>query len=250
MSERIQKVLARAGYGSRRKVESWIEEGRITINDQPARPGDHIDENDRVKLDGKLLKRLGSAGKQAVRVLAYYKSAGEICTREDPEGRPTVFRKLPRLTNGRWVSIGRLDINTMGLLLFTNDGALANGLMHPSHNIEREYAVRVLGTATAEQLQALRDGIQLEDGPARFTDIVESGGEGRNHWYHVVIMEGRNREVRRLWEAQDLRVSRLIRVRFGPYILPPNRRSGQIWELEQGDIRALKAAAGMSDAGQ
>lgn len=248
MSERIQKVLARAGVASRRKVEAMIAAGRITINDRTAQPGDRIDENDRVKLDGKLLKQLASPGKEPLRVVAYYKSAGEICTRDDPEGRPTVFRKLPKLAGGRWISVGRLDINTTGLILFTNNGDLANGLMHPSHNIDREYAVRVMGTARPEQLQALRDGVQLEDGPARFTDIVDSGGEGRNHWYHVVLMEGRNREVRRLWESQNLRVSRLIRVRFGPYILPPGKRTGQVWELEKDDIEALKAAAGMDQA--
>lgn len=242
MSERIQKALARAGYASRRKVEEWIKAGRLTINDQPAQLGDKIDENDRVKLDGKPLKKLDFSHNELPKVIAYYKKAGEICSRDDPEGRPTVFTKLPLLNRGRWINIGRLDLNTSGLLLFTTDGELANKLMHPSSNIDREYAVRVQGRVGPKQLQNLRDGVVLEDGPAKFTDIVESGGEGSNHWYHVVLMEGRNREVRRLWESQNVRVSRLIRVRFGPYILPPNKRTGQVWELDKKEIEALQEA--------
>ena len=244
MSERIQKVLARAGYGSRRKVEDWIKAGRITVNGQPAQLGDRIGENDRIRLDGRALSKIRFQTVQLPRIIALYKKAGEICTREDPEGRPTVFRNLPALTRGRWISIGRLDLNTAGLLLFTDDGDLANALMHPASNIDREYAVRVHGRVSPEQLQKLRDGVQLDDGPARFTDIVDSGGEGSNHWYHVVLMEGRNREVRRLWESQGVRVSRLIRVRFGPYILPPNKRTGQVWELEKKEVEALLEAAG------
>ncbi|MCG8325519.1 MAG: pseudouridine synthase [Thiotrichales bacterium] len=247
MSERIQKVLARAGYASRRKVEEWIEAGRITVNGRTAQTGDRIDAGDKVCLDGRPLKKIASAQADPIRVIACYKVAGEICSRDDPEGRPTVYKRLPKLNTGRWISIGRLDINTTGLLLFTNNGDLANALMHPSSNIDREYAVRVQGEASPRQLQALRDGVQLEDGPARFTDIVASGGEGSNHWYHVVLMEGRNREVRRLWESQNLRVSRLIRVRFGPYILPPNKRTGQVWELEKNEINVLKDAARFKD---
>jgi len=247
MSERIQKALARAGYGSRRKIEEWIKAGRISVNGETATPGDRIGANDKVRLDGKPIKKIDFTQQQTSRIIAYYKNAGEICSRDDPQGRPTVFAKLPKLSHGCWISVGRLDLNTTGLLLFTNNGDLANGLMHPSHNIDREYAVRVQGKVRPEQLQALRDGVQLEDGPARFTDIVDSGGEGSNHWYHVVLKEGRNREVRRLWESQNLRVSRLIRVRFGPYVLPRNKRSGQYWELEKADVKALKQAAGMEN---
>ncbi len=243
MAERIQKVLARAGFGSRREIERWIKDGRIDINGKKAGLGDQIDDNTIVKLDGKVLKRQRFEKNSKTRVIAYYKPEGEICTRNDPEGRPTVFKKLPRIQGGRWISVGRLDINSSGLLLFTNDGELANRLMHPSSEIDREYAVRVLGTATDEQLQTLRDGVELEDGFAKFTDIVESGGEGANHWYHVVLMEGKNREVRRLWESQGLVVSRLIRVRYGPYFLEPKRRVGNVWELEQKEIDSLVAAS-------
>lgn len=250
MSERIQKALARAGYGSRRRIDEWIKNGRISVNGKIAAPGDKIGANDKVRLDGKPLGKFDFTQQQAIRVIGYYKNAGEICSRDDPEGRPTVFTKLPKLSQGRWISVGRLDLNTTGLLLFTNNGDLANGLMHPSHNIDREYAVRVQGEVRPEQLQRLRDGVQLEDGPARFNDIVDSGGKGSNHWFHVVLMEGRNREVRRLWESQDLRVSRLIRVRFGPYVLPRYKRSGQYWELEKEDVMALKQAAGMVDRKQ
>lgn len=243
MAERIQKVLARAGFGSRREIERWIKEGRIEINGKKAGLGDQIDDNTIVKLDGKILKRQRLEKDSTTRVIGYYKPEGEICTRNDPEGRPTVFKKLPRIQGGRWISVGRLDINSSGLLLFTNDGELANRLMHPSSEIDREYAVRVLGTASDEQLQTLRDGVELEDGFARFTDIVESGGEGANHWYHVVLMEGKNREVRRLWESQGLVVSRLIRVRYGPYFLESKRRVGNVWELEQKEIDSLVAAS-------
>ncbi len=248
MTERIQKVLARAGYGSRRAIEDWIKAGRISVNGRIARTGDRIDAGDRVQLDGKPLKKIAVSTDQPTRIVACYKEAGQICSRHDPQGRPSVFRKLPRLENGRWISVGRLDLNTTGLLLFSNDGELAHGLMHPGSNIDREYAVRVHGRVGPEQLQRLRDGVELDDGPACFTDIVDSGGEGSNHWYHVVIMEGRNREVRRLWESQGVRVSRLIRVRFGPYMLPPNKRTGQVWELDKAEVRALQQAAGLKSA--
>ena len=241
MSDRIQKVLANAGYGSRREIETWIKAGRVKINGKLAKLGDQMTLEDRVQLDGKPLKRLNLKQPPPRRVIAYYKPEGEICTRNDPEGRPTVFRKLPRLSGSRWVSVGRLDINSSGLLLFTNDGALANQLMHPSTGVDREYAVRVLGEASDQQLQALRDGVELEDGHARFTDIVASGGEGANHWYHVVLMEGKNREVRRLFESQGLPVNRLIRVRYGPYILERKHRVGQIRELDNKDIEQLKS---------
>lgn len=245
MAERIQKVLANAGHGSRRQIESWIKAGKITVNGKLAELGQSIDLNDRISIDSRPIRLHLSRGEDKPKFIAYYKPVGEVCTRKDEKGRETVFSKLPRLRNSRWVNIGRLDINTTGLLLFTTDGDLANKLMHPSSQIEREYAVRVLGTATSQQLQAMRDGVELEDGPAKFSDIVDSGGEGEgvNHWYHVVIMEGRNREVRRLWESQDLKVSRLIRTRYGPYVLPRRKRPGQHWRLEDSDIESLQKAA-------
>lgn len=246
MPERIQKVLARAGVGSRREIEAWIKAGRIRVNGKVATLGDQMKDTDTVKLDGRLLKRHHSPQSQKTRILAYYKPEGEICTRNDPEGRRTVFERLPKIKGGRWVSIGRLDINSSGLLLFTNDGELANRLMHPSSMIDREYAVRVLGTATDQQIATLLKGVQLEDGEARFSDIVDSGGEGANHWYHVVLMEGKNREVRRLWESQGLAVNRLIRVRYGPYILDRKHRVGKVLELDQKDIDRLRAASTVS----
>lgn len=236
--ERIQKVLARAGLGSRREIETWIAANRITVNGKPAALGDRISLHDRIKLDGRDI-RLAKSIPDATRILAYYKPEGEVSTRKDPQGRRTVFAGLPKIKKGQWIAIGRLDINTSGLLLFTNDGELANRLMHPSSAIEREYAVRILGKATDSQLTHLRQGVQLDDGPAKFTDIVDSGGRAANHWYHVVIMEGRNREVRRLWESQGLVVSRLIRVRFGAYILPRKKRPGEFWDLNKKEIEAL-----------
>ena len=237
--ERIQKFLSRAGVGSRRQIETWIKEGRIKVNGKPAQLGDHISSADKVKLDNRFI-RLSDPAKEKIKVLAYYKPSGEICARRDPKHKKTVFDSLPKLKNGRWVNIGRLDINTIGLLLFTNDGEFANQLMHPSSEVEREYAVRVLGKASQSQLHAMQKGVKLEDGPARFTDIVESGGEGVNQWYHVVIMEGRNREVRRLWESQGLKVSRLMRVRFGSYILPRSKRPGNFWDLDDSEIKLLR----------
>lgn len=236
--ERIQKVLARAGVGSRRQIEAWIKEGRIKINGKPAQLGDHISSKDKVKVDNRVIQLVDPATDK-LKVLAYYKPAGEICARSDPKYKKTVFDSLPGVKNGRWINIGRLDLNTIGLLLFTNNGELANRLMHPSSEVEREYAVRVLGEVTDKQIQAMLKGVKLDDGVARFSDIVESGGQGANHWYHVVIMEGRNREVRRLWESQGLQVSRLMRVRFGSYILPRAKRPGNYWDLDESEIKAL-----------
>ena len=243
-AERIQKVLARAGLGSRRQIEGWISEGRIAVNGKRAGLGDKVGPKDRLELDGKPLL-LNAAPAQPSRVLAYHKPAGEICTRSDPEGRPTVFQSLPPLKDARWISVGRLDFNTAGMLLFTNDGELAHALMHPSREIEREYAVRVRGKANEERLAQLLKGVELEDGPAKFLKITDAGGEGSNHWYHVVLAEGRNREVRRLWEAVGIDVSRLIRVRFGPCELPRERRTGEHWDLTPPEIDRLRVVAGM-----
>ena len=239
--ERIQKVLAQAGIGSRREIEGWIKAGRISINGQSAQLGDKITTADKVRLDGQLLHP-GQASTQKTRILAYHKPVGEVCTRKDEKDRPTVFEKLPRIKNGRWIGIGRLDINTSGLLLFTNDGELANKLMHPSSEIEREYAVRVFGEASKETLKALVNGVDLEDGKARFTSIHDGGGKGTNHWYHVTIMEGRNREVRRMWESQGISVSRLIRVRYGPYFLPRDLRPGHYHDLDKIAVNQFLAA--------
>lgn len=244
--ERIQKILSRAGVGSRRQIEEWIKEGRIKVNGKLAVPGDRISPGDKVRVDGKEIKITQSLPAET-RVLAYYKPAGEICTRSDPEGRRTVFERLPKIRRGRWINIGRLDINTQGLLLFTNNGELANRFMHPSYEIEREYAVRVLGKVNSEQLERLCTGINLEDGTACFTRITDAGGEGSNHWYHVVIKEGRNREVRRLWDAVGVKVSRLIRTRYGPYSLPSRYKTGQFWDLDKTEVGALTAAVEMNN---
>ncbi len=238
MSEKLQKVLARAGLGSRREMETWITAKRVSVNGAMAALGDRVEPEDKIRVDGQLL-RLQPAEKQKTRVLLYYKPEGVICTRKDPEGRETVFETLPRLRSGRWISVGRLDINSSGLLLFTNDGELANKLMHPSAEIEREYAVRVFGEVTPAILKILRKGVELEDGVASFKQIVDKGGEGLNHWYHVVITEGRNREVRRLWESQGLQVSRLLRIRYGDLKLPRYLKIGRWIELDKEQVRAL-----------
>ena len=243
--ERLQKVLAAAGLGSRREIEGWIAQGRVTVNGKPAKLGDRVEPTDRVSVDGKPVRGLEHAADTRRRVILYHKPEGELTTRKDPEGRPTVFEALPRLRGSRWVSVGRLDTNTSGLLIFTNDGALANKLMHPSAEVEREYAVRVLGKVTDEQLLALKRGVSLEDGMARFDDIVEAGGEGANHWYHVILREGRNREVRRLWDAVGVTVSRLIRVRYGSLSLPRNLPRGAWRDATEEETGALLATAKM-----
>lgn len=242
MSERLQKFLARSGLGSRRQIEDWIRQGRISVNGKPAQLGMQISGAEKIHIDGKLMQI--SAFQQRRRVLAYYKPVGEVTTRRDPEGRPTVFERVPSPRGGRWITVGRLDLNTQGLLLLTNDGELANRLMHPSSEVEREYAVRVLGEVGPEMLQRLRTGVTLEDGPARFDDIREAGGEGVNHWYHVILREGRNREVRRLWESQGVAVSRLIRVRYGPITLRRGLHPGRWDELDDMQLKALLEAAG------
>lgn len=246
--ERLQKVLAAAGLGSRREIEGWIAAGRVTVNGKPAKLGDRVQPDDRVSVDGKLVKGLERSADTRRRVILYHKPEGELTTRKDPEGRPTVFEALPRLRGSRWVSVGRLDTNTSGLLLFTNDGELANKLMHPSAEVEREYAVRVLGQVTEEKLAALKKGVRLEDGMGKFDEIVEAGGEGANRWYHVVLREGRNREVRRLWEAVDLTVSRLIRIRYGALSLPRNLPRGAWRDATEEEMNALLGSARMPAA--
>ena len=237
--ERLQKVLARAGVGSRRSVETLIEDGRVELNGKPAQLGDRYKYGDRVKVNGKLVNQSLLAEKRA-KVLIYHKPVGELCTHSDPEGRPTIFDSLPRIHNGRWITVGRLDINTSGLLIITTDGALANSLMHPSSEIEREYAVRVLGEVNMDIINNLRNGVELEDGPASFDEILDSGGSGSNHWYHVMLKEGRNREVRRLWESQGVKVSRLIRIRYGSISLPKGLRAGKWRELTDVEVRSLR----------
>jgi 23S rRNA pseudouridine2605 synthase len=242
-AERIQKVLANAGLGSRREIERLIEAGEIQVNGQVAKLGDRITSEDRVAI-GK--RRVGARRlqKNESRCIVYNKPLGELVTRSDPQGRPTVFNSLPPLYGGRWIAVGRLDINTTGLLIFTTDGELANRLMHPSRQVEREYAVRVHGEVSEEALQKLVEGVVLEDGFARFEDIVESGGEGSNRWFHVVIMEGRKREVRRLWEAVGVKVSRLKRVRFGPVMLDTRLPAGRHRALTPDELKALRELAG------
>jgi len=240
--EKLQKVLARAGLGSRREMERWIEEGRVTVNGRKAALGDRVEVRDRLAVDGNALD-LTTA--QDARCILYHKPPGEVCTRKDPEGRRTVFERLPKLKGERWISIGRLDFNTSGLLLFTTDGELANALMHPSSNIEREYMVRVMGDVRDDMLQRMLDGVMLEDGMARFTDIQQVGGEGINRWFCVVLMEGRNREVRRLWESQGLTVSRLKRVRYGDVFIPSKVKQGQWMELERAEVKSLYRMANL-----
>ena len=245
-SPKLHKVLAQAGLGSRLEMERMIVEGRITVNSEPAHVGQRIQLGDSIKVDGKPIKvRIDPP---AVRVLAYHKPAGEVVTLDDPQNRPTVFRRLPKLHNGKWQSVGRLDLNTEGLLLFTSSGTLANNLMHPRFGLEREYAVRVLGALTKEEKQLLTSGVQLEDGEAAFGSIEDGGGEGANVWYRVTISEGRNREVRRMFEAVGRAVSRLIRIRYGAMQLPRGLRRGAWMELDEQDVQALIQATGVSMA--
>ncbi|MCP5206795.1 MAG: 23S rRNA pseudouridine(2605) synthase RluB [Hahellaceae bacterium] len=236
--EKLQKVLAQAGVASRREVESMISQGLITVNGEVATLGIRITSDDRVTVAGRKVF-LKSPEEQVCRVIVYNKPEGEVTTRNDPEGRPTVFDRLPKLKGERWIAVGRLDINTSGLLLFTTDGELANKLMHPSSVVDREYAVRVLGAVDEDTLARLREGVLLEDGIAKFTDIHDSGGEGANHWYHVVLMEGKNREVRRLWESQNVTVSRLKRVRYGCIFMPSRLKVGRWEELNQKALNDL-----------
>lgn len=239
---KLHKVLAQAGMGSRLEMEQLILEGRISVNNEPAHIGQRIQYGDSIKVNGKPIRvRIDPP---PPRVIAYHKPAGEVVTHDDPQNRPTVFRKLPKLMQGKWQSVGRLDLNTEGLLLFTSSGELANNLMHPRFGLQREYAVRVLGALSQEERQKLLQGVQLDDGQAQFSSIEDGGGEGANCWYRVTISEGRNREVRRMFEAVGHAVSRLIRIRYGAMVLPRGLRRGDWMELDEGDIRALMQATG------
>lgn len=246
--ERLQKVLAQMGVASRREIEEWVAAGRVLVNDEPATPGQKIGPGDRVKCNGKLVPLNFAA--RAPRLLLYHKPEGEIVSRDDPEGRPSVFERLPVLRKGRWIAIGRLDFNTSGLLMFTNDGTLANLLMHPRYEQEREYAVRLLGQLSPEQIESLKSGIELEDGPAHFNMLADAGGEGINHWYRVALSEGRNREVRRMFEAVGLTVSRLMRVRYGPVTLPSRLKRGMWMELPEDEVCVLAGLPPPRYAGQ
>ncbi len=239
---KLHKVLAQAGMGSRLEMEQLIMEGRITVNNEPAHIGQRIQFGDHVKVNGKPIKFRIDA--PPARVIAYHKPVGEVVTHDDPQNRPTVFRRLPKLFQGKWQSVGRLDLNTEGLLLFTSSGELANNLMHPRFGLEREYAVRVLGALNKEEKQKLLEGVKLDDGVAQFGSIEEGGGEGSNCWYRVTISEGRNREVRRMFEAVGHAVSRLIRIRYGAMLLPRGLKRGAWMELDEADIRALMQVAG------
>ncbi len=252
--ERIQKALARQGLGSRRQIEGWIKEGLIKLNGADVELGQRVENGDTVMHNGRKII-IRDALQSLPRVLMYHKPDGEICSRSDPQGRPTIFDKSPGLKHSRWIAVGRLDINTSGLILLTDNGDLANKLMHPSSQLQREYAVRVQGKASAEQLRQLTHGINLEDGEARFEDIMYSsennesaGPRGVNHWYHVVLIEGRNREVRRMWEAVNLRVSRLMRVRYGSVMMKKSLRPGQYRELDGQEVRELAELAGIEYA--
>lgn len=236
--ERLHKVMAQAGIGSRREMEEWIAAGRITVNGEVAQVGQTVVYGDKVKVGGRLVN-LRFTSTRTPRVLLYHKPEGEIVSRDDPDGRPSVFAALPRIRGGRWINVGRLDFNTSGLLLFTTSGELANRLMHPSSQLVREYAVRVLGELTAEAQQRLLQGVELEDGIASFASLEEAGGEGANRWHRATLFEGRNREVRRMFEAVGCTVSRLIRVRYGPFVLPPQLKRGRVRELDEGEVKTL-----------
>ena len=240
-SLKLHKALADAGHGSRRELEEWIVAGRVSVNGMPAHTGQRIGPGDKIRVNGKLVN-LKFGNSRLPRVVLYHKPEGEIVSRDDPEGRPSVFDHLPRIRGGRWITVGRLDINSCGLLVATNNGELANRLMHPRYGIDREYAVRVLGDLSDDALEKLYDGIELEDGLARFTRIDEAGGDGANRWYNVVLAEGRNREVRRMFDSVGVTVSRLMRVRYGPLPLPPQLKRGQCRELTEVEVKALLTA--------
>jgi len=237
MSEKLQKILASRGYGSRRQMEQWIEAGRIKVNGQVAGLGDRVDQDADILVDGKPVRRDAAEG---TRELLLNKPAGVVCTRRDEQGRPTIFQYLPKIRAGRWISVGRLDINTSGLLLVTNDGELANWLMHPSSELEREYNVRVFGVVDAAMLQRLRKGVDIDGEMMRFKRVTPGGASGSNQWYRVVLKEGKYREVRRLWESQGIQVNRLIRIRFGGIELPRNLKMGKYLELTEDEVTELR----------
>ena len=243
--ERLHKALAQSGIGSRREMEALIAAGRINVNGETAHVGQTVSAGDRVKVNGKLVNLRFS--NRLPRVLIYHKPEGEIVSRNDPEHRPNVFTSLPRMSAGRWVAVGRLDFNTSGLLLLTTSGELANRLMHPRYQLVREYAVRILGEVSDEARQRLLGGVELDDGPAQFASFQDAGGEGANRWYRVSLFEGRNREVRRMFEAVGLVVSRLMRVRYGPVALPPNLKRGQVLELAEAEVKRLLAGFDMEN---
>jgi 23S rRNA pseudouridine2605 synthase len=242
-SEKLQKALATAGMGSRREMEQLIADGRVTLNGMPAKVGDRVKPSDLVKVNGRLVRL--SWKRQTPRVLIYHKPEGEIVSRDDPEGRPSVFAHLPAIRGGRWITVGRLDFNTEGLLIFTSNGDLANRLSHPRYEVEREYAVRLMGALTSEQMTRLLNGVELDDGLAKVDSIIPAGGEGVNQWYRLVIREGRNREVRRIMEHLGLTVSRLIRVRFGPIAMPSRLKRGQQEELPEDEVQELLKWCGL-----
>ncbi|WP_150051858.1 23S rRNA pseudouridine(2605) synthase RluB [Methylomonas rhizoryzae] len=236
--ERIQKLLSRAGIGSRREIERWIEEGKLLVNGVQIKPGYRLQAGDRLQINGRIVKWEKYA-EQPTRVLVYHKPLGELVTRRDPEGRPVIFTQLPRLPVGRWIAVGRLDINTSGLILVTNNGELANRLMHPARQVEREYAVRILGEVDQAMMERLKSGVELDDGPGRFDEVRFYAGEGANKWFYVTVKQGRNRLVRRLWESQGVKVSRLIRVRYGDITLPERIRAHSFYELEEPELSML-----------
>ncbi|TQV76554.1 23S rRNA pseudouridine(2605) synthase RluB [Aliikangiella marina] len=243
-NEKLQKIIAHAGLSSRREAEVWIKAGRVSVNGSIAELGDRAGPKDKIRVDGKLLQV--TAKEDFVRrMLVYHKPEGEICSRKDPEGRPTIFDTLPNIKNGRWLNVGRLDINTSGLIFFTNDGELANRLMHPSHQVLRKYAVRVRGEVTEQILAQLVKGVELEDGMAHFEKVEDAGGEGTNHWYNVILREGKNREVRRLWEAFDIQVSRLHRIQYGNFNLPRSLKRGRWRELTHQELGHFEEMVGL-----
>ena len=241
--ERLHKIMAATGLGSRRALEKRIKAGEVRVNGKVATPGDTAKAGDLIEMAGESWKVNHATPKH--RCLVYNKPEGEVTTRSDPQGRPTVFDRMPPLRGQRWIAVGRLDINTTGLLIMTTDGELAHALMHPSNNVDREYACRVRGPVPPEALENLLEGVELDDGKAQFSDIVDSGGSGENHWFHVTILEGRNREVRRLWASQGITVSRLKRVRYGAVFLPKRLRMGELSELKTRDYTVLREDVGL-----